>query len=78
LLAPKVILPMPITIIIATFSVVVAPIIAMVITTSIIVSIIGVAILLAGARSPTNIFLDLLVGLVSVCPLLRHREQVLD
>jgi hypothetical protein len=76
--APKVILPTPITIIIATFSVIIAPIIAAVVTTPINVSVVGVAILLVGARSSANIFLDLLVGLVSVCPLLRHREQVLD
>jgi hypothetical protein len=50
-------------------AVVVAPIIA---------PVIGAAILLVGSRSPANVFLDLLVSLVSVCPLLHHREQVLD
>jgi hypothetical protein len=37
-----------------------------------------VVILLFGSRSPANVFLDLLVSLISVYPLLRHREQVLD
>jgi hypothetical protein len=66
---PKVILPTPITIVVATVTVVVAPIIA---------PVIGAAIWLVGSRSPANIFLDLLVGLISVYPLLRHCEQVLD
>jgi hypothetical protein len=68
---PKVVLPTPITI-------VVAPIIAAVVVASVIVLVIGVAILLVRLRSSTNVFLDLLVGLVSICPLLRHCEQVLD
>jgi hypothetical protein len=67
---PKVILPMPITIIIAAVVVVVAAIIA----APIIALVVGAVILLVGARSLANIFLDLLVSLVSVCPLLRHRE----
>jgi ABC-type multidrug transport system permease subunit len=58
--------------------VVIVLIIATVIAALIIVSVIGAAILLAGLRSPTNVFLDMLVSLVSVCPLLHHREQVLD
>jgi hypothetical protein len=70
---PKVILPMPIMIVIVAVAVVVAAIIA----APIIALVFGVVILLVGARSPTNIFLDLLVSLISVCPLLRHHEQVL-
>jgi hypothetical protein len=34
--------------------------------------------LLVEAGSPTNIFLDLLVGLISICPLLCHCEKVLN
>jgi hypothetical protein len=58
--------------------VVVAPIIAAVIAAPIITLVIGAAILLVGSRSSAHIFLDLLVGLVSVYPLLCHCEQVLD
>jgi hypothetical protein len=75
---PKLILLMPITIVVASVAVVIAPIITAVVTTPIIVPVVGAVMLLVGSRSPANIFLDLLVGLVSVCPLLRHREQVLD
>jgi hypothetical protein len=74
----KVVLPTPITIVIVVVVVVIAPIIAAVVTAPIIPSVIGAAILLVGVRSPANIFLDLLIGLVSVCPLLRYYEQVLD
>jgi hypothetical protein len=49
-----------------------------VIAALIIVPVIGAVILLVRSRSPANIFLDLLVSLVSVCPLLHHRKQVLD
>jgi hypothetical protein len=28
--------------------------------------------------SPANVLLDLLVGLINICPLLRHREKVLN
>jgi hypothetical protein len=69
---------MLITIVVAAIAVVVAPIIAAVIVAPIITSVVRAAILLVGSRSPTNVFLDLLVSLVSVCPLLRHHEQVLD
>jgi hypothetical protein len=71
---PKVILPTPITIVVAAIAVVVAAIIAAVIAKPII----GAAILLVRARSPANIFLALLVGLISIYPLLRHYEKVLD
>jgi hypothetical protein len=69
---PKVVLPTPITIVVAAVAVVIAPIIVVV------VPIVEVAILLVRARNPANIFLDLLVGLVSICPLFRHCEKVLD
>jgi hypothetical protein len=75
---PKIVLPTPITIVIVAVAVVVAPIIAVVIMTPIIVPVIGTVILLVRARSPANIFLDLLVGLISICPLLHHCEKVLD
>jgi hypothetical protein len=74
----KVILPMPIMTVVAAVAVVIALIITAVIGTPIIASIVRVAILLVGARSLANIFLDLLVGLISICPLLRHHEKVLD
>jgi hypothetical protein len=64
---PKVVLPMPIMI-------VVAPIIAAVVAVSVIMPVVGVAILMVRSRSSTNVFLDLLVSLVSICPLLCHRE----
>jgi hypothetical protein len=60
---PKVILPTVITIVIAAVVVIVAPIVV-------------AAIWLVGARSPANVLLDLLVSLISVYPLLRHREKV--
>jgi hypothetical protein len=69
---PKIILPTSITIVIAAVVVVIAPIIAVVVAMPIIAPIVGAAILLVGARSPTNVFLDLLVSLVSICPLLCH------
>jgi ABC-type multidrug transport system permease subunit len=76
--APKVILLTSITIVIAAVTVVVVSIIAAIVTTLIITPVVGAVILLVGLRSPANVFIDLLVGLVSVCPLLHHREQVLD
>jgi hypothetical protein len=54
------------------------PIIAVVVTTPIIVPVVWAMILLVEAGSPANVFLDLLVGLISICPLLRHREKVLN
>jgi hypothetical protein len=67
---------MPITIVIAMVAIVVALIIVAVITTPIVALIVGTEILLVGVRSPTNDFLDLLVSLISACPLLHHHEQV--
>jgi hypothetical protein len=72
--SPKVIIMMSITIIVATVTVIVVPIIA----APIITLVIGAAILLVGSRSPANVFLDLLVSLISVCLLLCLRELVLD
>jgi hypothetical protein len=71
---PKVILPMAIMIVVAMVAVVVEPIIATVITTPIIASV-WVVILLVRARNPANVFLDLLVSLISICPLLHHCEK---
>jgi hypothetical protein len=65
-------------IVVVAITVVVAPIIAVVITTPIITPVIGALILLVRPRSPTNIFLDLLVILINICPLLHHHEKVLD
>jgi hypothetical protein len=75
---PKVVLLTPITIVIAAVMVIIALIVAVVVTTPIIVLVIGAAIWLVRARSSTNILLDLLVSLISICPLLRHREKVLN
>jgi hypothetical protein len=75
---PKVVLSTPIKIVVTAVAVVIAPIVAVVIMAPIIAPVIGAAILLVGSRNPANVFLDLLVSLVSVCPLLRHRQQVLD
>jgi hypothetical protein len=75
---PKVVLPTPIMIIIAVVMVIVVPIIAAIVMTPIIAPVVWAAIWLVRARSPANVFLDLLVGLISICPLLRHREKVLN
>jgi preprotein translocase subunit SecF len=69
---------MPITIVVTMVAVVVAPIITTIVMTSIIMPVVWVAILLVRVRSPANVFLDLLVGLISICPLLRHHGKVLD
>jgi hypothetical protein len=71
---PKVILPTSIMIVVAAVTVVIAPIIAPAIAVLVITPVIGVVILLVGSRSLANVFLDLLVSLVNVCPLLCHRE----
>jgi hypothetical protein len=65
-------------IVIMTIAVIIAPIIAVVVTTPIITPVVRAAIWLVEVRSPTNILLDLLVSLISICPLLRHREKVLN
>jgi hypothetical protein len=75
---PKVVLPTPITIVVAVIVDVIASIITTVVTTSIITPVVEAVILLVRARSLTNIFLDLLVSLINICPLLCHREKVLD
>jgi hypothetical protein len=41
-------------------------------------SVVWVTVLLVKAGSPDIVFLDLLVGLISICPLLSHREKVLN
>jgi hypothetical protein len=76
--SPKVILPTPITIVIVAVTVIIALIVMAVVTTPIIMLVIGAAIWLVKVRSLANILLDLLVSLISVCPLLRHREKVLN
>jgi hypothetical protein len=58
--------------------VIVARIIAGFITTPIIALVVGAAIWLVRARSPANVLLDLRVSLISICPLFRHREKVLN
>jgi hypothetical protein len=75
---PKVVLLTPIMIVVAAIAVVVALIIAVVVTAPIIAPVVGATILLVGSRSPSNVFLDLLVGFISIYPLLRHHEKVLD
>jgi hypothetical protein len=78
LLSPKVVLPTLIMIIILAVMVVIASIIMVIVTTLIIVPVVWVMILLVRAGSLANVFLDLLVSLISICPLLRHRETVLN
>jgi hypothetical protein len=63
---------------IVVVTVVIALIIAAIIRTPIIALIVWAAILLVRVGSPANVILDLLVGLISICPLLCHREKVLD
>jgi hypothetical protein len=75
---PKVVLPMPIMIVIAAVAVIVTPIVVAVVIMPIIVPVVRAAIWLVGARSPANILLDLLVGLISICPLLCHHEKVMN
>jgi hypothetical protein len=75
---PKVVLPTLITIVIAVVAVIVVPIVAVVVTTPIITPVVGAVIWLVGMGGPANVLLDLLVGLISICPLLRHREKVLN
>jgi hypothetical protein len=75
---PKVVLLTPITIVIATVTVIVAPIIATVVMMPIIVPVIWAAILLVGTGGSANVFLDMLVSLISIYPLLRHHEKVLN
>jgi hypothetical protein len=74
----KVFLLTPIMIIIAAIMVIIALIITAVVTMPIIAPVIWAVIWLVRAGSPANVFLDLLVGLISICPLLRHCEKVLN
>jgi hypothetical protein len=64
---PKIILLTSIMIVIVTVAVIVAPIIAAVVTTPIITPVVRAVIWLVEVRSPTNILLDLLVSLISIC-----------
>jgi hypothetical protein len=75
---PKVILPMPITIVITVVTVITAPIITAVVITPIITSVIEAAIWSVGVGGSANVILNLLVGLITICPLLRHREKILN
>jgi hypothetical protein len=72
---PGVILPIttPVTVVIAAVTVIVVPIISVPLITPVVVA----TILLVRTRSLPNILLDLLVSLVSICPLFHHHEQVL-
>jgi hypothetical protein len=74
----KVILLTLIMIVIVAVTVIVAPIIATVVTTPIIVSVVKAMIRLVRARSPANVLLNLLVGLISIYLLLCHHEKVLN
>jgi hypothetical protein len=75
---PKVILSTLITIVIVVVAVIVASIVAAVVTTPIIAPVVRAVIWLVEAGSLANVLLDLLVGLISICPLLHHREKVLN
>jgi hypothetical protein len=68
---------MPIIIVIAAITVIVVTIITAVVTTPIIAPVVWVVVLLVRTGSLANVFLDLLVSLINICPLLRHREKVL-
>jgi hypothetical protein len=65
---------MPIMIVIMAVAVAIALIIVVVAVVPIITPVIRAAILLVGSRNPADAFLDLLVSLVNVYPLLRHHE----
>jgi hypothetical protein len=69
---------MPITIVVVAVVVIIVPIIAVVIMTPIIEPVVWAAIRLVRVGSPANVFLDLLVGLISICLLLCHHEKVLN
>jgi hypothetical protein len=77
---PGVILPimMLVTVVIAAVTIIVVLIIMVVVAALLITLVIVAAILLVGTRSSLDILLDLLVGLVSICPLFHHHEKVLD
>jgi hypothetical protein len=59
-----------VAVVIAAVAVIVVPIIAVVISALLVTPVIVAVILLDGMRSSPDILLDLLVGLVSICPLL--------
>jgi hypothetical protein len=68
----------PVADVIAAVVVIVAPIIAVVISALLVTPVVVAVILLVEMRSLPDILLDLLVGVISICPLFRHHEQVLD
>jgi hypothetical protein len=77
---PRVILLImtPVAVVIAAVTVIIAPIIATVIVAPLIMLIVVAAVQLVITRSSPGILLDLLVSLVSMCPLFCHHEKVLD
>jgi hypothetical protein len=77
---PGVVLPIttPVAVVIVAVVVIVAPIITVVIAVPLIMSVVVAMVWLVRMRSSPNILLDLLVSLVSFCPLFHHHEQVLD
>jgi hypothetical protein len=76
----RVVLPITtlVTVVIVAVVIIIAPIIMAVIVAPLITPVVVAVILLVGMRSSPDILLDLLVGLVSICPLFCHHEQVLD
>jgi hypothetical protein len=76
----RVVLPITtlVVVVIVAVEVIIAPINAAVIVALLIMPVVIAAILLVRTRSSSNILLDLLVALVSICPLFCHLEQVLD
>lgn len=64
--------------IVAAVAVVVAPIIMAVVLVPFVTSVIVVVALLVRMRGLPDVCLDLLVSLISICPLLGHAEQILD
>jgi hypothetical protein len=79
-LPPLVILPIttPVAVVIAAVIVIVVPIIAAIVAVPLVMPVVIAAILLVRTRSSPDILLDLLVGLISICPFFCHHEQVLD
>jgi hypothetical protein len=69
---------MLVAVIIAVVTVTITPIIAVVIVAPLITPVVVAVILLVEMRGSPDILRDLLVGLVSICPLFHHHEQVLD
>jgi hypothetical protein len=68
----------PVAVVIVVVVVIIAPIIVAIIAVLLITPVVIAVVRLVRTRSSPDILLDLLVGLVSICPLFRHHEQVLD